>query len=51
MKVEIIVRHPKTHAVVWQTVTTDMMKFVHKLEPYDEAGYTITISKVVEDTE
>ena len=46
MKVEITVYHPKTHAVVWQTVTNDMMKFVDKLAPYDEAGYTINIAKV-----
>ena len=51
MKVEITVYHPKTHAVVWQTVTDDMMKFVDKLTPYDEAGYTVNIMKVVETAE
>jgi hypothetical protein len=51
MKTEIIVYHPKTNAIVWQTVTTDIMLFVDKLTPYDEAGYPIIFNKVEEAAE
>jgi hypothetical protein len=51
MKTEIIVYHPKTNAVVWQTVTTDIALFIDKLTPYDEAGYTIIFNKVEEAAE
>jgi hypothetical protein len=51
MKTEIIVYHPKTNAIVWQNVTTDIMLFVNILSSYDEAGYTIIFNRVEETTE
>lgn len=51
MIVEIIVYHPTTNAIVWQTRTTDILKFADKLTPYDEAGYTIAFNKVEETAE
>jgi hypothetical protein len=40
--------HPKTDAVVFETITENMMDHVDTLTPYDENGYTIIITKVEE---
>jgi hypothetical protein len=49
MKVYIRVLHPKTGAVVFETITENMMDHVDTIAPYDEAGYIIFIDRVKEE--
>jgi hypothetical protein len=49
MKKYIRVMHPKTGAVVFETITENIMDHVDVLTPYDEAGYIIFIDRVKEE--
>ena len=48
MKKKIVVIHPTTQTIVWETITNSIMDYVEELTHYDENGYTIIITKVEE---